>query len=118
PAMTRNSAAETAIGALVDSFYHRMLADPEVNEWFRGIDLNRLKEHQRAFLAVGLGGPEAYDGRSMRTAHTGLAITQDAYTTAVAHLTEALIQLGVDEPIVRQVIKRIETMRAAIVEVR
>ena len=109
---------EAAIGALVDSFYHRMLADPEVNEWFRGIDLNRLKEHQRAFLAVGLGGPEAYDGRSMRTAHTGLAITQDGYTTVVAHIAEALIQLGVDEPIVRQVIKRIETMRAAIVEVR
>ena len=31
---------EAAIGALVDSFYHRMLANPEVNEWFRGIDQN------------------------------------------------------------------------------
>ena len=109
---------EAGVDAVVTSFYVRMLADPEVNEWFRGIDLNRLKEHQRAFLAVGLGGPEAYDGRSMRTAHTGLSITHHAYTAAVAHLTEALIQLGVDEPIVRQVIKRIETMRAAIVEAR
>jgi hemoglobin len=106
------------MAAAVDAFYDRMLADPEVAEWFRGIDLKRLKEHQRAFLAVGLGGPEFYTGRSMRTAHSGLAITDEVYTMAVTHLAEALRGLDVEAGIVREITKRIEMMRAAIVEVR
>lgn len=109
---------ESAIDSVVTSFYNRMLADPETVEWFRGIDLVRLKDHQRAFLAVGLGGPEAYDGRSMRTAHTGLEISDAAYTAAIGHLRDAFAELEVEEPVVRQVIKRIEMMRAAIVETR
>lgn len=109
---------EQGMAAAVDAFYDRMLADPEVDQWFRGVDLSHLKHHQRAFLAVGLGGPELYSGRSMRNAHTGLAITDAGYTTAVAHLSAALAELGVDESVVRQVVKRIEMMRAAIVEVR
>lgn len=102
----------------VDAFYDRMLADPEVEEWFRGIDLTRLKQHQRAFLAVGLGGPEQYTGRSMRTAHTGLAITDEVYSVAVTHLGDALRGLNVDAGIVLEITRRIEMMRAAIVEVR
>ncbi|MFM9878578.1 MAG: group I truncated hemoglobin [Rhodoglobus sp.] len=109
---------EPAMHSIVESLYTRMLADPEVTEWFGGIDLDSLKEHQRAFLAVGLGGPEAYDGRSMRIAHTGLQITDAAYTSSISHLRAALTEHGLDEPIVRQVVKRIETMRAAIIEVR
>lgn len=106
------------MAAAVDAFYAKMIADPEVEAWFRGIDLTHLKHHQRAFLAVGLGGPELYSGRSMRNAHTGLHITDAAYSASVAHLADALAELHVEDSIVRQVVKRIELMRAAIVEVR
>lgn len=109
---------EPTVAATVDSFYDRMLADPEFEQWFRGIDLRRLKAHQRAFLAVGFGGPEAYSGRSMRSAHTGLAITDAAYTLAEDHLAAALTELLVEEDVVRQIIRRIDMMRAAIVETR
>ncbi|MEP6482352.1 MAG: group 1 truncated hemoglobin [Rhodoglobus sp.] len=109
---------EPVIGAAVDGFYQRMLADPIVAGWFEGIDLSQLKDHQRAFLVVGLGGPEHYAGRSMRNAHAGLAITNEAYSTALEHLAAALHSVGVDDTIVPKIIKRIETMRHLIVEVR
>lgn len=109
---------EDALSAAVDSFYERLLNDSEVSGWFDGLDLRQLKAHQRAFLAVGLGGPEHYDGRSMRNAHSGLGITDEAFTITVQHLAGALRDLGVEEPALKQVIKRIEMMRAAIVEVR
>jgi hemoglobin len=104
-----------AVSAAVDSFYKRVVSDPELSVWFAGVELGKLKDHQRAFLAVGLGGPEFYEGRSMRTAHRGQRITDEAYTAALEHLAEALTELGVQEPITVQVIARIERLRVSIV---
>lgn len=109
---------DDAIGAAVDGFYARMLDDPQMADWFDGVDLGSLKAHQRAFLAVGLGGPELYDGRSMRNAHAGLGITDQIYTRTVGHLAAALTELGVEASVLAQIVRRIELMRAAIVEVR
>ena len=108
---------EEALAAAVEEFYTRMQLDPEVAAWFDGIDLTELKDHQRAFLAVGLGGPEHYTGRSMRNAHARLGITDAIFTRTVDHLAETLASLGVDEPIVGKVVRRIEMMRTAIVQV-
>jgi len=108
---------DDAVAAAVEEFYIRMRLDPEVAEWFEDIDLTELKAHQRAFLAVGLGGPELYTGRSMRNAHAGLGITDEVFTRTVNHLAETLASLGVEEQVVTKVVRRIEMMRAAIVQV-
>ncbi|MDO7882832.1 group I truncated hemoglobin [Salinibacterium soli] len=109
---------EAAIALAVDDFSARMTADPELAGWFEELDLEALKHHQRAFLAVALGGPEEYSGRSMRTAHAGLGITDHAYTRTVAHLADALTALGADPELVATVVRRVELMRAAIVDIR
>ncbi len=109
---------EAMMAAVVEEFYARMTADTEVSQWFRGIDLERLKEHQRAFLAVGFGGPERYTGRGMRKAHAGLGITDEAYTRAIEHLAGAMTDLGVEPALVEEASRHIERLRAAIVEVR
>ena len=106
---------DDALERAVEGFYQRMLADPDVAPWFNNIDLSRLKDHQRAFLAVGLGGPELYEGRSMRDAHVSLGITDAAYSAAISHLRDELQQLGVDDGVVAQIAKRLEMMRAVIV---
>jgi hemoglobin len=109
---------EAAIALAVDSFYERMLGDDTLAHWFEGMDMVTLKDHQRAFLTVALGGPEQYDGRSMRNAHSGLGITDADYTRTIGHLADALTSLGVAPDLVAVVTRRIELMRAAIVEVR
>lgn len=109
---------EPAIAAAVDAFYDRMLDDPLIAPWFDGMDMANLKAHQRAYLAVALGGPEEYDGRSMRNAHAGLRITDEAYSRTIQHLSEALAEIGAEPALVRTVARRMELMRAAIVEVR
>lgn len=109
---------EAAVALAVDGFYDRMLADPQLAPWFAGLDMAQLKAHQRAFLAVAFGGPEDYHGRSMRHAHSGLAITAEAYTRTIAHLADTLTELGAAEELIATVEKRLELMRAAIVDVR
>ena len=104
-----------AVDALVDEFYARMLADPDLMSWFTGVDVGRLKEHQRAFIAVGLGGPEYYEGRSMREAHGGLSVDTIAYSRTVDHLRESLTALGVEDPLRSQIVSQIERLRPMIV---
>jgi hemoglobin len=60
---------DAAIAAALERFYEKVLADPIVNVFFQRVDVDRVKQRQRAFLAVAFGGPGTYDGRDLRTAH-------------------------------------------------
>ena len=61
-----------AVHATVEDFYPRLLDDPQLSPFFGGIDLGRLKSHQRAFIAAALDGPDIHAGRDMVAAHAGL----------------------------------------------
>ena len=86
-----------AVAAVVDDFYRRVLADPGLAPWFDGIDLRRLKTHQRAFVTAAVGGPDVYAGRSMADAHAGLGITPEAFARVVDHLATSLAAFGVPD---------------------
>ena len=92
---------KAALDAAVTDFYERPLADQSLAPYFEGIDLDRLRRHQRAFLTMVLGGPDDYQGRRMAAAHADLGITNDAFNSVALHLSETLKSLGVaDEAIV------------------
>ena len=78
------------VRAVVDDFYRRVLADEALAPAFAGVDLDRLRQHQLAFLATALGAESTYLGRSMQAAHRGLNITRRHFAGVAAHLHEAL----------------------------
>jgi hemoglobin len=84
-----------AVSAAVDDFYQRVIADPALAPYFTGTDMNRLKRHQRSFIAAAIGGPEPYLGRNMAEAHAGLDVTPDDFDRVVGHLVDTLSGLGV-----------------------
>ena len=84
-----------AVGAAVDAFYDRVTIDPELAPYFEGVDLPRLKGHQRTFIAAAVGGPEPYLGRDMAAAHAHLQITPDHFDAVVGHLVAVLVDLEV-----------------------
>jgi hemoglobin len=104
-----------AVKAAVTVFYDRVTADPELAEWFEGVDLKRLKGHQRAFLAAALGGPELFSGRGLDAAHADLRITSEAFDAVVEHLVVTLHDLGTSDDIVSRVRVRLEGLRGDIV---
>jgi truncated hemoglobin YjbI len=57
---------EAALPPVVDDFYDRVLADPELRGFFAGTNMNRLKARQVEFFAAALGGPLPYTGPSLR----------------------------------------------------
>jgi hemoglobin len=81
---------ERAIGAVVQAFYGRVLADPLLAPFFEGIERDRLQRMQREFFAAALGGPILYTGRPLNVVHAGLGIRTRHLARFLEHLTATL----------------------------
>ena len=88
---------EPAIGAVVNEFYDRVLADDRVNHHFDDVDMAEQRSHQTKFLSAVTGGPMRYEGAEMATAHEELAITAAEFDVVAEHLDEALREFDVDD---------------------
>jgi hemoglobin len=104
-----------AVSAAVDLFYERVLADPELKQFFSGINIAKLKAHQFAFLSQALDGPRQYNGSSMHDAHSHLVIEQRHFDGVAVHLVETLRELGVSEDITAAVASALPPLSAQIV---
>lgn len=105
-----------AIEAVVAGFYERMLADPEILPFFRGVQMSRQHQKQVAFFTQALGGPRIYEGKDMVTAHKGLGIRDRHFDLLVKHLTDTLRAAGVDEGKIGQILGLLGPLRAQVVE--
>jgi hemoglobin len=94
---------ESALSAVVDDFYVRVLADPQLAGFFAGANMPKLKGRQVEFFAAALGGPDFYRGGSMREVHAGRGISQADFDKVASHLTDALAAAGVSAETVAQI---------------
>ncbi len=107
-----------AVRTAVDDFYTRVLADPRLAPYFATTDLNRLKAHQRSFIAAAIGGPELFSGRDMKTTHAGFRISDTEFDAVVGHLVDTLAGLGVPDETIGQIGGALMPLRADIVTAR
>ena len=82
------------ITRLVDAFYARVLADPELQRFFAGVEMDKLRRMQGELFAAALGGPQRYSGRSVVEAHRRLKIGLHDYQRFIRHLFETLDDAG------------------------
>lgn len=104
-----------ALAAAVEDFYARVLADQNLSGYFEGVDLQRLKAHQRSFLAAAVGGSEIYAGRSMAEAHATLAISQKDFDRVVSHLVDTLTELSVPADVIGEIGSKLVPLQEQIV---
>ena len=77
---------------VTDDFIGRLASDPQLKRFFVGHDkegVTCIRQLVIDFLCSATGGPGAYTGQDMKTAHTGLGITgadRDASVNLVATL--------------------------------
>lgn len=105
-----------AVEAAVDLFYERVWNDPDLIPYFTDVDREQLKAHQRAFIAMALGGPGDYAGRAMDEAHRGRGITDDAFDRVVEHLAETLAELGVPAETITEIAGALAPLRGDVVQ--
>jgi hemoglobin len=89
--------------ALVEELDRRILQDERLRSYFDGVSLERLKHHQRSFLAMAFGGPPGYLGRTVEGAYSRLDVTDEAFDRVMDHLIATLVDLGVSEQLIREV---------------
>jgi hemoglobin len=109
---------EAALMAAVDLFYSKVLADELTRPFFEGLDMDAQIRKQIAFMAWAFGGPEAYKGRDLTTAHDNLVRNKglsNVHFDAVARsLEESLRELGVERSLIDEVLAIVETTRGAV----
>jgi hemoglobin len=89
-----------AIAAVVDDFIGRLVADKQLGRFFIGHSTNSKKRIRQLIVDMmceATGGPCIYTGRDMRTAHTGLNITESDWQTSVKLLTATLDKFKVGQ---------------------
>ena len=82
------------ISRLVDAFYVRVLADPQLKRFFAGVEMGKLRGMQEELFSSALGGPMRYSGRSMLQAHRRLQIGLQDYQRFMGHLFDTLDDAG------------------------
>ncbi len=96
PTLYDRLGGQEAIGAVVDEFYDRVLADDQLVHYFDDVDMTKQRAHQTQFLSAVAGGPVEYDGDDMRTAHEHLEINRADFGAIATHLEAALESFDVD----------------------
>ncbi len=107
-----------AIAALVDDFMGRMFADKQVGRFYIGHGTNskkRLRQLIVEILCEVAGGPVRYIGRDLKTAHSGLGITESDWQIAVGHLKAALDRLKLQQKEKDDVLAAVSGLKPVIV---
>lgn len=104
-----------AMDAAVEVFYRKVLSDERISHFFEGVDMERQAAKQKAFLTMVCGGPNSYTGQDMRRGHAHLVqrgLNDSHFNAVVENLAATLKELGVEEPLIQQVGKLAESVRA------
>lgn len=89
-----------AIAAVTDDFVGHLVTDPQLGRFFVGLSTDskiKVRQHVVDFLCAATGGPCKYTGRDIKTAHTGLNITEQDWNTSVKYLVSTLDKFKVPE---------------------
>jgi hemoglobin len=93
PTLYQRLGGREAIKGVVDDFVANAAADPRVNGRFKGLQPAAVAKLQTNFadqICDATGGPCAYLGRDMKTAHAGMRITDAEWTATVEDLVKSL----------------------------
>ncbi len=102
---------KAAINAAVDLFYEKVLADNRINHLFEGVDMNRQRAKQKAFMTYAFGGAPNYSGESMRKAHAHLNLNEGHFNAVAENLISTLQDLTVPQNLIDDVIAIVSTTK-------
>ena len=89
-----------AIASIVGDLERRFAEDPELKLFIVGTSADTGKRQTQLlveFLCERTGGPCAYLGRDLKTAHTGLTITEAHWKATIGHIGAAIDAAKVPE---------------------
>src|SRR5262249_10491463 len=118
PSLLRQLGGRDALEIVVAGLYERFLTDQRLSRFFDDRSRARLELKLVEYLCALLGdSPGGWRGRDMAAAHHGLGIQDVDFDAFLTILSSTLQAAGVGTDLARAVRRRIESLRAAVVEV-
>lgn len=114
PPLYDHLGGKPALTSVVNEFCDRLVSDPSLAHYFKGVDLGRHKRHLRAFIAGAIGGPDVYAKRDMGAVHADLSITPAVFDRTVDHLVAALRSHNVAAHLIEALGATVAPLRAQI----
>ena len=108
-----------ALAAVTDDFIKGLATDKQLSRFFSGVSTDSQKRIRQLVLdelCAATGGPCIYIGRSMKTVHAGLGITEDDWNISVKLLTGTLNKFKVGKAEQDDLLKILTTLKPDIVE--
>ena len=93
PSLYQRLGGREGIALVVDDFVANMVADSRVNDRFKGMQppaVFKFKSNLSDQICDATGGPCAYLGKDMKTAHTAMNISEAEWNATVENLVKAL----------------------------
>ena len=119
PSLYKRLGGYDAIAAVTDDFLGRLAADKQMSRFFVGVSadsLRKLRQHVVDQLCEASGGPCYYFGRSMKTVHAGLGITESDWQITVKHLTATMDKFKVPDKERNEILTLFASLKSDIVE--
>lgn len=105
------------IAAIVDEALDRHAVNPLLEPRFRGKDLPRLKQLGTQFFCAGSGGPQAYEGRDLRTAHAGMNVNEQELIAAIDDFVVTMQSQGLSAPEVNEVVAILYSLKGEVLRI-
>jgi hemoglobin len=109
PTLFERIGGEQMIVEVVDDFYDRVLADPELKPFFKNTSMEKLRCMQQEFFSAALDGSITYTGKPLSHVHHGRGITKHHFTLFVNHLLDTLRHYEINDQDITDIIRRIST---------
>jgi len=118
PTLYKRLGGREGISIVVADFVTNMAGDTRVNARFKdmkGPEIEKLKSNLSDQICDATGGPCSYLGRDMKTAHTGMKITEAEWNATVENLVKALDKQKVGAKETSELLGMLGPMKADIV---
>jgi len=110
-----------AVDAAVELMYRKILNDPDLEQFFSGVDMTRMQSRQTDFVAMALGGPKMAGTPNLRYAHKKLVergLNASHFEKVAHHLSEALRELEVSPDVAEEIMGVVGSTRGEVLNLR
>jgi hemoglobin len=83
------------IEKIVDEIWVNHTSNPAIKQRYINSDPTNVKRLVTEMCCAGFGGPEAYTGKDMKSAHTGMNINETEFVAVCDDVLDALEKCGV-----------------------
>lgn len=113
-----NKAAPEVLQLIVGALYFHLTTDPRLSRFFTHVPVNRIIDHQRAFLDLALNGRPGYSGRSLSEAHAELiehhGLTEHHFDLVLEHLEKVMSALDIETGLAKHIYRKVEDTKPLI----